>query len=210
MSSYGVHDMKHTRKGSLTAEAALVMPVILFVLMLLIRMCIVHYQNAVTSAEAMRVAARMGIHWQELSGDHPLILQDADTAENWITDSNFLEHNPYQGLVELLNGSSVVRKKLQHIKTYAARVMQKTPNLLGEDTEVAGVEVKRQQGILQNYIVVTVTRQNENPLGFLYDKLGITSPDKYRISAKGVQQEPTEFMRNISLLYDFLKGEFKR
>ena len=60
-----------------------------------------------------------------------------------------------------------MQKKLNNAKIYAAKVMNKTPNLLGEDTAVTEVEVQRQHGLLQNYIVVTVTRKNENPLAEL-------------------------------------------
>ena len=70
------------------------------------------------------------------------------------------------------------------------------------------MEVQRQHGLLQNYIVVTVTRKNENPLGYLYEKLGLASTDEHRVTAKGIQQDTTEFMRTFSLLYDILQGEF--
>lgn len=200
--------MKNRKKGSLTAEATIVLPVVIFVIMIVIRLCVLHYQNVVISAEAMGVASRTAIHWQSLGTDNPAVFGDAGTAREWITDDSFLEHNPYQSLVELFNGSGTVRKKLNNATTYAAKVMNKTPNLLGEDTRVTGVEVQRQHGFLQNYIVVTVTRKNENPLGYLYEKLGMTSPDEQKVTAKAVQQDTTEFMRTFSLLYDMLQGEF--
>lgn len=200
--------MKHRKKGSLTAEATIVLPVVIFVIMIVIRLCILHYQNAVISAEAMGVASRTAIHWQSLGVDNPAVFRETDTARGWITDGSFLDHNPYQSLVELFNGSGDVQKKLNNATIYAARMMNKTPNLLGEDTAVTGVEVQRQYGLLQNYIVVTVTRKNENPLGYLYEKLGLTAPDEQRVTAKGIQQDTTEFMRMFSLLYDMLQGEF--
>ncbi len=200
--------MKNRKKGSLTAEATIVLPVVIFVIMIVIRLCILHYQNAVISAEAMGVASRTAIHWQSLGEREPAVFNKTDTAKEWITDSSFLEHNPYQSLVELFNGSGDVQKKLNNAKIYAAKVMNKTPNLLGEDTAVTEVEVQRQHGLLQNYIVVTVTRKNENPLGYLYEKLGLASPDEHRVTAKGIQQDATEFMRTFSLLYDMLQGEF--
>ena len=61
---------------------------------------------------------------------------------------------------------------------------------------------------LQIYINVTVTRKNENPLGYLFDRIGFRSPDKYEITAKGIQADFVDFIRNVSFLSDIATGEF--
>lgn len=200
--------MKKSNQGSLTAEAAIVLPVVILVIMLIIRICVVHYQNVVVSAESMRVATRTAMYWQDIGKDDPEVFRDNGTAEAWITDGSFTEHDPYQSMAEMFHDSAAVRRKLTNAEGYAVGVMYGTPNLLGEDTEIESVVVERERGMLQNYITVTVTRKNENPLGYLYEKLGLTSSDEHRITAKSVQSDTTEFIRNVSLLYDVLQGMF--
>lgn len=205
--------MNNKKRGSLTAEATIVLPVVIFVIMVIIRMCIVHYQNIVISAEAMRVASRSAAYWQELNQDNPPVFRDTDTAQGWITDNSFEEHNPYQSLVDAAvnlagNFIDIKTAREENAENYAARVMNKTPNLTGDNLDMP--QVRRETGLLaqHNYITVTVTRQNENPLGYLYDKLGLNSPDEYKVTAKAVQTDVTEFMRNLSLIYDIINGEF--
>lgn len=198
--------LKNSKRGSLTAEATIVLPVVIFVIMIIIRLCIIHYQNVVVSAEAMRVASRTAMYWQDIGNNNPAVFQDTVETKKWITDSTFKDHDPYAMLVELI-GAGDARTKINNATAYAGKVMNKTPNLLGEDTAVKGVTVKRDLGLLQTYITVTVTRKNENPLGYLYEKLGMTSPDEYKVTAKGIQADTTEFIRNVSLLYDAVKGD---
>lgn len=202
--------MKKAKRGSLTAEAAVILPFVMIIIMVIIRLCIVHYQNIVVSAEGMRVASRVSMYWQEIANEKPAVFQDADTAINWIHDGSFQEHDPYASLTEVFSDGGSVRKKMNNANIYASKVMGKVPNLLGEDTEVEGVEVSREQGFLQNNILVTVTRKDENPLGYLFEKLGLTSRNDFKVTSKAVQADTTEWIRNISLFYDFSQGEFSK
>ena len=208
--------MKNKKRGSLTAEATIVLPVVIFVIMVIIRMCIVHYQNIVVSAEAMRVASRSAVYWQEINQSDPPVFRDTDTAEGWITDNSFVEHNPYQSLVDaVVSGVEDTAEHFTDVKTarevnaekYAIKVMNRMPNLTGDNLDMP--QVRRKTGLLgqHNYITVTVTRSNENPLGYLYDKLELISPDEYKVTAKAVQTDATEFMRNLSLIYDIMQGD---
>lgn len=200
--------MKEKKRGSLTAEATIVLPVVIFVIMILIRMCMVHYQNIVTSAEAMRVADRSASYWQELEYGEPAAFRGTGSAKEWITDATFRDHNPYQTVVDLFSST-----KENNAAAAAGEILRMTPNLLGDDTAIyegsRGVSVKRQLVGFHSYIQVTVSRQNENPLGFLFDKIGLSTPDEFQITAEAVQTDNTEFMRNFSLLCDLLTGEFE-
>lgn len=198
--------MKNKKRGSLTAEASIVLPVVILFIMMIIRLCILHYQNVVLSAEAMRVASKAGMYWNEIGGKAPSVLAGGDSAEGWITDASFTSHDPYSSLVEMV-GSSQVQEKLKNATFYAGMMMNRVPNLLGEETAVEGIKVGRDKGLMQNYITVKVTRKNEDPLSYLYEKLGLDSQEKYEVTAKGTQVDMTEFMRNVSLLYDAVKGD---
>lgn len=194
------------KRGSLTAEASIVLPVVILFIMMIIRLCVLHYQNVVLSSEAMRVASRAGMYWNEIGGDAPSVLAAGDSARNWITDASFTLHDPYSSLVELV-GSSQVQAKLNNAEAYAGTMVNRVPNLLGEETAVKGIKVGRDTGLMQNYITVKVTRKNEDPLSYLYEKLGLVTEEEYEVTAKGIQADMTEFMRNVSLLYDVVKGD---
>lgn len=196
------------KKGSLTAEASIVFPIVILFIMLVIRLSILHYQNVTLSAAAMRAASKAGMYWNEIGGDAPSVLSREGSAEKWITDASFASHDPYASLVELIGPA---QSKVNNITEYAGKLVREVPNPLGEKTAVKGVSAERDKGILQNYIKVTVTRNNENPLAYLYEKLGLTSESEYQVTAKGIQADMTEFMRNVSLLYDAVKGDlFKK
>lgn len=200
--------MKRQKRGSLTAEATIVLPVVIFIIMVVIRMCIVHYQNVVVSAEAMRVASRSAAYWQELKSGEPPAFRSSESAAGWITDNTFRDHDPYQNVADFFNDGA----KEANATTIAGEILRMTPNLLGDDTALfegsRGVSVNRDIVGLHGYVRVTVTRQNENPLGYLYEKLGLTTPDEFTVTAKAVQTDSTEFMRNFSLLCDLVTGEF--
>ena len=51
-------------KGSLTVEAAMIFPLIMFVMFSIIYLSIVHYQNNVMIAESIRAMNRAGAYWQ--------------------------------------------------------------------------------------------------------------------------------------------------
>ena len=197
--------MDHTKRGSLTVEATLIMPVILISIMIILRMSVVHYQNIIVSAEAMRTASRAAMYWQDIGVDNPEVFQNTESAKGWITDRNFTTHDPY---AVLFGGNKA--KKEQNAKTYAVRMTGGTPNLLGKYTEIENEKTRAvwERGILQSYINVTVTRKNENPLGYLFDRIGFRSPDKYEITAKGIQADFVDFIRNVSFLSDIATGEF--
>ncbi len=194
------------KRGSLTAEASIVLPVVILFIMMIIRLCVLHYQNVVLSSEAMRVANRAGMYWNEIGGNAPAVLAGGGSAESWITDASFTSHDPYSSLVELV-GSSQVQAKLKNAEAYAGTMVNRVPNLLGEETAVKGIKAGRDTGLMQNYITVKVTRKNEDPLSYLYEKLGLVSEEEYEVTAKGIQADTTEFMRNVSLLYDAVKGD---
>lgn len=197
--------MKNKKRGSLTAEASIVLPVVILFIMMIIRLCILHYQNGVLSAEAMRTASRAAMYWNEIGGDAPSILAGGDSAREWITDSSFSSHDPYGSLAELAE-SGQVRAKLNNVTAYAGKMMNKVPNLLGGETALKGIKAERTTSLLQNYITIRVVRKNEDPLSGLYETLGLVSREDYEVTAKGIQTDVTEFMRNVSLLYDAVSG----
>lgn len=186
-------------------EAVFVIPVVMITLMIVIRMCVVHYQNVAVSAEAMRAASRAGTYWQEILQDDPPMFQKTESAKSWITENNFLDHNPYQSLVDAVSSGNA-KKRLQNAKEYAEKLTGEPANVLEEQTEIENVKVEMEKGLLQNYVKVTVTRKNENPISNLYEKFSFREDKKNQVTAKGIQTNPTDFLRMASFLYDVVKG----
>lgn len=204
---------KSLKKGSITVESVLIMPLIIVIIIFVIQTCIVHYQNIVVSAEAMRLASRAGGYWQDIGRSNPPVFQEMteeSSAKDWISDASFKNHEPYNSILELLNFGHT-KQKIENAQNYAKRVMNKVPNLTseGDTVDKDGVAVTKDQGLLQTYITVTVTKKNLNPLGNLYKKWGFKSNEEHTITAKGIQIDNTEFIRNVSFIYDIAKGEFK-
>ena len=57
-------NIKNKEKGSLTVEAAMIFPLIMFIMFAIIYLTIIHYQNNVMIAESIRAMNRAGAYWQ--------------------------------------------------------------------------------------------------------------------------------------------------
>lgn len=203
--------MKQLKKGSTTIEAMFIMQIVIIVIFIVFRMSIVQYQNVVLSAQAMGIATKVGYYWDNLDNESVKVLditqkEEEISAKDWITNSSFMEHNPYQSLVELVFSG----EKKAKVEQYAKEMTGKVPSIMGEENQLGEVIIDRKQGILQNYITVTVTRKSLNPLEGLFKKIGFYEKEEYTVTAKGIQTDTTEFARTVSMLRDLLTGELVR
>ncbi len=200
--------MKQLKKGSTTIEAMFIMQIVIIVIFIVFRMSIVQYQNVVLSAQAMGIATKVGYYWDSLDNESVKVLdttqrEEEISAKDWITNSSFMQHNPYQSLVELVFSG----EKKAKVEQYAKEMTGKVPSIMGEENQLGEVIIDRKQGIVQNYITVTVTRKSINPLESLFQKIGFYEKDEYTVTAKGIQTDTTEFARTVSMLRDLLTGE---
>ncbi len=207
----GEKTMKQLKKGSTTIEAMFIMQIVIIVIFIVFRMSIVQYQNVVLSAQAMGIATKVGYYWDSLDNESVKVLdttqnEEEISAKDWITNSSFMEHNPYQSLVELVFSG----EKKEKVEQYVKEMTGKVPSIMGEKNQLGEVIIDRKQGILQNYITVTVTRKSINPLESLFKKIGFYEKDEYTVTAKGIQTDTTEFARTVSMLRDLLTGELVR
>lgn len=107
------------QKGSATVEAALIFPLIMFIMFGIIYLTIVHYQNNVMIAESIRAMNRAGAYWQytDMNADGKVILFsnsdipapfDKNIESNKIIGINMIkERNAYRTIIDAITGGDI-------------------------------------------------------------------------------------------------------
>lgn len=200
--------MGRDNKGSTTVEAAIVMPVVFIIIIIVIRMEVIHFQNIVTYTAAMDTASRTAAYWNMIGVDNPKVFRmgDLDNNDNisarwWIDGSSFRQHEPYAKIMEFLGGGHS-KLKINNATDYCGKKTNKIPEIMGDDSVIEGVNIKRKRGVLQNYIEVTIERKSVSKVAGLFESLGLSGDENKTITAKAVQNDAVDFIRNISFLYE--------
>ena len=107
------------RKGSLTVEAAMIFPLIMFVMFAIIYLTIIHYQNNVMIAESIRAMNRAGAYWQYAdmdkegrvitfsNSDIPAPF-DKNIESNKIIGLNMIKkRNAYRTIIDAISGGDI-------------------------------------------------------------------------------------------------------
>lgn len=180
-------------------------PAIFFVILGILNLCIIHYQNVSISAEAMRAASRTASYWEYADGSNPLIYQDVPAVQ-MIEPKSFLTHDPYRYLFDGKAG-----QKESNSGAYAGELIDSLPILLGGHESRQIPRVYKSGGIMQKYICVEAKRQDIVPMGDMFAKFGVRIPTDHTVTAKARLNNPGEFVRNTSFIYDIIHewGESK-
>lgn len=108
-------NIKSKRKGSATVEAAMIFPLIMFIIFGIIYLTIVHYQNNVMIAESIRAVNRAGSYYQYLdmdvygkpiksdSNSVPAAFDNSIPKDGIINADMIKNRNPYRTIVDLLS-----------------------------------------------------------------------------------------------------------
>lgn len=202
--------MKHKRQGSITVEAALVMPIIIIVMVLLYSLAIIQYSNVVTRTEAIRVASRVAMNWNTIGGTHDILAEDRrgeeKSGKNAINSESYAEHNPYRFFMELFTTGS---RKTESMKTHLEKRMQ----TISSDELGMGIsstnEISNDKAyhLFNRYVEVKIDNTFSNPVLTLLDRMGFPVTKKYTVTAKAKITDPAEFVRNISFIQELLRKE---
>lgn len=190
-------------KGSMTVELAILFPVIFLIILGILSICLTQYQNMVTASAAMQAATRGATYWDKLggAGAWDFQLSDAETDGGKLVSMDFTDHDPYRYLLDTKKGN-----RLTNTQAYANWLLGQNVNVtLGEET-TSQPKADKTGGFLQKYVTVTVTKQYTNPLGSMLERLGIYSAENRVITASAPLNTPSEFIRNMSFLYDQIHG----
>lgn len=188
------------QKGMLTVEAAFIVPIMILSVLGVIYLSVLLYQNTVATAEATRSANRIAAYWSYLAVDAPPALQNGTQAEALIDENSYADRSPYRFILETISLSG--GKRLQNGNQYAQTRIAAIPFEAYTDGNPADVTVRSTTGFLSSYIEVSFTKGYINPLGNLMSKIGIGSKQDYTAKATAIITNPTEFIRNVDVLYD--------
>lgn len=186
----------------MTVELAIIFPIILLVILSVLRLCIYHYQNLMTSTAAMQAAARGAAYWDVLGRDG----MDMGTG----VGADYKHHDPYRYLLDTRQSA-----KNKNIEDYTKNLIgKKHDSDFGDNEqlmeEAGTVRAEKTGNILQKYVSVTVRRKNLNPMAPFLSRLGIKLPDTTTVTAKAPLNTPTEFIRNVSFIYDMVQESKKK
>ena len=116
-------ELKWNRKGIITVEAALVIPVIVGVIVMLYCLAMIEYQNVCARTQAMRTANRAAMNWKTIGAQYTVFDEDlkdtvfledtlsngGKTGKNVITSESYANHEPYRFFTELF--APVIRNR---------------------------------------------------------------------------------------------------
>lgn len=206
--------MDKKKRGVITVEAALIMPVIIGTLFLIYSLAMVQYNNMIARVEAVRVANRVALNWNSIGGTTNNILSEelkptvyygetgattGKTGKNALASANYREHNPYRSFLELFTTS---RTKTTNMKNYLQKKMGelvKTENGM-ECTTTSDIGNDKGYHIFNRYVEVTVNNTYSNPIFGMLNGMGFHVQEGYSVTAKAKLTEPAEFVRNISFI----------
>lgn len=195
--------VKDAQRGMFTVEAALIMPLILFSIFGVIFLSTIHYQNFVATAESIRSANRIAAYWSYIGVDNPPALISGTPAEQLITVNSYAARSPYRFISETL--ATAGGKRLDNGEKYAKTRIAGIPFQVYAEGQ-ADVEVSADYGFLSSYIVVSAKKTYINPLGALMEQIGIGETEERKSTAKALITNPSEFIRNVDILYDVGQG----
>lgn len=187
----------------MTVELAILFPVIFLIILGILSLCLIQYQNTVTASAAMQAANRGAAYWDKISeeGAWDFQLSGSETAGGKLVGMDFTDHDPYRYLLDTKKGN-----RLSNTEAYADWLLGQNVNVTLGEEETGAPKVDKTGGFLQKYVTVTVTKQYTNPLGSMLERLGIYSGEDRVITASAPLNTPTEFIRNISFFYDQIHG----
>ena len=202
--------MKHKRQGSITVEAALVMPIVIIVVVLLYTLAIIQYSNVVTRTEAIRVASRVAMNWNTIGGTHDILAEDRrgenKSGSNAISSESYEEHNPYRFFTELFTtGSKKTESIEKHLEERMGTIVLDEMGM--EISSTNEISNDKAYHLFNRYVSVSIDNTFSNPVLSLLDKMGFPMNRQYTITAKAKITDPAEFVRNISFIQELLRKE---
>lgn len=195
--------MKKKLKGSMTVEMAIVFPIIFFVILGVLELCITQYQNVITTTAVIQSAAKGAAYWDRLGGEEAwdFKLANADEPTGKMVNTDYSDHDPYSNIIDTKKD-----KKISNIQKYAAWLLGQNINLQNSTTENLSV---KKGGLIFKYIEVSVTKKYDRPLDALLVGYGFTSSAEKVITAKAPLNTPTGFIRDVTFIYDLVQDSRK-
>jgi hypothetical protein len=193
-------------KGSLTIEAAVIVPTVLLCLIALIYICLIMYQQVYLQSVANTAAERGASAWSNPSKDMFI---------GQIKAEDFKNVSLYWRLAEVLpigNASKAKKSKVEEYVRYSLKkysLFGKGPDNKevinsGESKLTATCDVD--DCIIYKKVLVSVTEEYSIPLGgSLLKAFGFNDKFTLKAEAQAVVNEPAEFIRNTDFVVDTIR-----
>ncbi|WDV46941.1 pilus assembly protein [Clostridiaceae bacterium M8S5] len=179
-------------KGSLTVEAAIVFPVVLFVIFIMLFMCFMLYQNAYLQSIADDIAHISASNWNNVAKLQEHINNDLKCSLSLYSNSK-LYWNIYD-----TNGND----KLCLIKQYANNCMRIGNVIDGKLPEQYRVEINLKNYVVYREINVVIRDSYKLPFRGFCKLFKINEVYMIRKKAKAIINDNAEFLRNVDFMLD--------
>lgn len=188
-------------KGAFTVEAAILFPVVFFILLAIIYLGIIHYQNVSTGLALMDSANAGSSGWEFIAKKNPNFFSASDGSQ-MVTENDYYSTTPYDSLLENVGASSARAKKEANIKAY---VLKKLSGMdisnFSEKAASGDIDISYSGNILMRKISVSATKNFMNPMGNMLEFLGVSSKSSRTMTATSAVSDPTDFIRLMDQIW---------
>ncbi|MFZ5988444.1 MAG: TadE/TadG family type IV pilus assembly protein [Bacillota bacterium] len=183
------NNLRHNKKGSITVEASLIVPVVILVVIVMVYMLMLMYQKAYIQSVANQSAENGAAMWNSPYKD--IFMQQ-------ILKKNMKNTLPYW---RIFDGNKA--DKLDKVEEYAKYYVEKY-SIVGfkrESEAFADLNDK----IIYKKLVVVITHKYYLPGGNLLRQVGLNPEQTFVVKSEAVINEPSEFIRNTDFVVDVVR-----
>ena len=212
-------ELKWNRKGIITVEAALVIPVIVGVIVMLYCLAMIEYQNVCARTQAMRTANRAAMNWKTIGAQYTVFDEDlkdtvfsedtlsngGKTGKNVITSESYANHEPYRFFTELFAPGDTKQENMQNYLENGMEEIGNIPAAIHMEMTKSTIEGDSGFNIFNRYVSVRLENIFHSPMLEFLDRMGFRVKRDYAVTAKARLTEPSDFVRNVSYIQELLR-----
>lgn len=190
-------------RGSMTIEAALIVPAVIISLIVLVYICLMLYQQAYIKSLANTAAERGAAVWANPSKDMYLEFIDRESIGNtslYWRIGEFLSGKEKQKKYEIVNGFvlSNISKYSVFDKDRGKMTLKYTDNKLNVKCDLADY-------VIYKKLKVTIEEEYTLPISNMLNSFGFNLEFKISASSESVVNDPVEFVRNTDFVIDSVR-----
>lgn len=172
-----------SRKGSITVEAALIVPIVIIALMTVLYIVLLIFQTCIMQITADNTAERAAAVYFSCGS-----YVDGSISKAEISDL---------GLYRRWSLNPIMQQG--DLKSYALRQLQANSILKSKNPYL---DIYQRGSIISRRLEVVLSADYENPLGSLTALWGLDRKIKLRVMAQAVVDDPAEFIRNTDFIME--------
>ncbi len=172
------------RKGSITVEAAVIVPIVIIAVMVVLHIVLIIFQSCIMHIVANNISERAAAVWQK-----PYIsFETGKTTKSDIAKLGLYRRWDFS--------SSVDQGELQE---RGINMLKKASILKSEDVSV---DIQYQNTVISQKVIVKLSAGYTNPLGGLTRAWGLGSKTQLNVQSQSVIDDPVEFIRSSDFILE--------